>query len=203
MKKVVSLGLFSLLFFIGCGSKPAVVVDTFVPKPVPPPAPKVIRREPGSLWSEESRWNEIYTVAASRQAGEVLQMKISDAFRAKILAQIPPLPVKEEAKSDSKKDSKNKKDKKEAEPAEAKATTPVAEAKPETKTIEVTIQDVLPRGAYNVFSSQMMTFNNRDVLVTAQGNLREKDITNDPSTTTDALFNTQLDVVVKPLPEEK
>ncbi len=57
--------------------------------PEPPKITKVAPRKPatrelGSLWSEDSMWNHVYTSSAARVVGDIITVRLDEAFKGRL-----------------------------------------------------------------------------------------------------------------------
>ncbi len=170
-----------------------------------PPVKKPLSREPGSLWSEDSAWNEIYSPQFSRSLGDVITLNISPNFKSRVLTSMYPYKNfemerkdGEEAKAQalasaeaSKKPGADKKPEDDASRAPASAS----KEKDEPKTTEVTIIEVISKGLYRVSANRGMQISDKNTFVSFEGTLREKDITNDNNSNSDSLLSLKVEVV--------
>ena len=150
--------------------------------------PKPAKREPGSFWSEDSRWNTIYTSASNRMVGDSITLKVNEPFKERISMAMnqnkKPDPVKNanDAKSDSKEAAR--------EPASNNAS---AAKKDDTATVEATILEVLPNGSYRVGVNRAFKIGKEQPYVVLEGVVKEKEISSDDSASTDSLMNLKLE----------
>jgi flagellar basal body L-ring protein FlgH len=152
------------------GEKTAEVVPP--PKPEDkkveaPPAPK-IKMEPGSIWSETSRWNELFTESNSRNIGDVVFIKPSDQFKALL-----------SGKPDRITQS---------------ASDYVNAAARESNQIVVRIKEILPQGVYIVEGDQTLKVRGRVQKISVAGKIRERDIATDDTAPSEAIFDMNLEV---------
>jgi flagellar basal body L-ring protein FlgH len=202
MSRYLNLLLLSnLIFFNACSwfSKSKEGPLEYAPRVVnsiPPPKPP--KREPGSLWSEDSRWNDIYNPTQGRYPGDVVIIKMNPGLKAKILAMTAP-PEREKDKKEDKNKDKDEKEMKEAKKDAGKEeAAPAANAQSsqnDTKSIEATILEVLPRGIYKISANRGVHIGAKDPYVTLMANAREKDITGEETVSSDALFNVQMEII--------
>lgn len=170
------------------------------------PAPKPPQREPGSLWSDDSRWNDIYSPTQARYPGDVVTVKISPGLKAKILA-ASEAALTQEQKDERVKEKEKEKEKpaKEAKGAKEEAKSNVGEApagtssgqgsQSDTKTFEATIMEVMSRGVYKLSANKGLHIGAKDPYVAITASAREKDIMGDEAVSSDSLFNIQLEVI--------
>ncbi len=170
---------------IGCASTPEVEER----KEMKPMSRQMGRlpHEPGSLWSEDSRWNSMFSVASMRVVGDNITVKLSDRLRAQLLEQADKELSEKVAKLKQEKATEKAKDPK-------AATSPDGKDKPEgekadTKEITVTIKEVLPKGVFIVTTKQSVVLGSQPAYVSLDGLVKEKDITNDDTVSSDSVFN--------------
>lgn len=176
-----------------------------------PPVKKLTPKEPGSLWSEDSNWNEIYSPQLTRSLGDVLTLNVSPNFKSRVLTTMYPYRNFEQEKKEYDESKATAlaaadsaaKDKK---PAGAAAATPTEDTsrapastggkeKDEPKTTEVTIVEVLSKGLYRVSANRGMRISDKNTFVSFEGTLKEKDITNDNYFDSDSLLSLKVEVV--------
>lgn len=208
-------GIFLFLVLASCTTVNQPVKEVVLsPKPAPVFASKQVKRQPGSLWSEDSRWNEMYTLPVSRLVGDIVSIKIDEAFKSRIAALTPPelpTPQKDAKDSASPKESSESKDPKDAkavakkdksteeaptvtvkDPSDASRVT--VDTSKDSKTFEAVIREILPRGVYGVYSSQVLVVDGKTVLVTLDGNVKERDIAASDVAPAENLFNVRMQV---------
>lgn len=160
-----------VFWVIRCGSKEDVVQNA-PPKVEVVTAP--IKREPGSLWSENSRWNEIYSLPSTRSVGDVVFIKPTEAFKRVLVSRL---------QSPSPGDAK-------------KTTTDIVKAEPqidlENVTFAATIKEVQRRGIYRVSSEQRFTLGQKEKKLLLEGNIRERDIGSDDMVGSDLFYSVNL-----------
>lgn len=196
MKKI-SLIVFVFLLLPGCAwfgtksappeemnSAPKVAHKYEVPKPA--------KREPGSLWSDDSRWNTIYSSSNSRLVGDMLTLKVNEPLKDRIAMAMNQnrRPEANKTGSDTKTDSKDANKAESREPASANAAMA---KKDDTSQVEATILEVLPNGAYRVGVNRAFKVGREQPYVVLEGVIREKEIGSDDSASTDALMNLKLE----------
>ncbi len=211
MRLVSAVGL--LLFIPGCawfGTKSAPPEEMGV-------APKVghryeiskaAKREPGSLWSEDSRWNSIYNASGGRLVGDTISIKVNEPFKDRISMAMnqnrrpeatktatdskadskadPKADSKADPKTDSKADSK-------AESREPASASQATAKKEDTALVEATILEVLPNGAYRVGVNRAFKVGREQPYVVMEAIIKEKEIGSDDSASSDALMNLKLE----------
>jgi flagellar basal body L-ring protein FlgH len=150
--------------------------------------PKPAKREPGSLWSEDSRWNAVYSSGSSRMVGDPITLKVNEPFKERISMAMNQNRRIEPAKgaSDNKNESKN-------ESREPASTNQAMAKKDDTATVEATILEVLPNGAYRVGVNRAFKIGREQPYVVLEGVVKEREISSDDSASTDALMNLKLE----------
>lgn len=154
--------------------------------------PKPPKREPGSLWSEDSRWNTVYSSGSSRMVGDPINLKVNEPFKDRISMAMNQNRRSEPAKgaSDNKPDSKNDPKTESREPA---STNQAMAKKDDTANVEATILEVLPNGAYRVGVNRAFKIGREQPYVVLEGVIKEREISSDDSASTDALMNLKLE----------
>jgi len=174
MLKAISFFFLSILLlasFAGCssllggGAPAAPEVTAEAPKVTLPPSPPPRPRELGSIWSESSRWNVIYSPPAGRNVGEIIFIRPSDSLKLSVASKGDKLPNPD----------------------------PNLTTKENTHIVAI-IRDVLPRGVYAIDAKQALKVGLRDYDVSIEGKVREQDISNDDSTNSDSVFDLKLAV---------
>ena len=58
---------------------------------LPPPrilqsvqAKKMAKHEVGSLWSEDSKWNDVYSPTTTRQPGDIITIRVTDSLKSRV-----------------------------------------------------------------------------------------------------------------------
>jgi flagellar basal body L-ring protein FlgH len=136
---------------------PAPVAET----KVVPPAPK---RELGSLWTEESRWNDFYSHKKERAVGDIIILHPSDAFRLSVAQQAGHQGVE------------------------------ISSADRQNAYVIAKVTSVLPQGVYALAAAQSLKIGVRNHDIKFEGKLRESDIAPDDSSSTDMVFESNLKV---------
>lgn len=195
----------SLLSFSGCSwfTKTKEEVTEYAPRVVNSvPTPTPTKREPGSLWSEDSTWNGIYSPTQSRYPGDIITVKLTPILKSKIVAMVDSPERQKDEKEAKEKDAKEKTQGKDKEPArggkEAQAGAgggPAASGKDDTQTMEMTILEILPRGIYKVAANKGLHIGAQDPYVTLEAQLREKEVSADETASSDSLFNLRMSVI--------
>jgi hypothetical protein len=164
----VSVGLFffCILFGGGCAI-PLKDSKIEIKKFVSPPKPG---REPGSLWTVDSKWNDLYSYSANREPGDVIFVKPTENLK-EIVAKRAGRELK----------------KVERRPGESTEAT-------ENAIIPVTIREVRGRGMYAVESSSSHLSDPPDIF-TFTAYLRERDVSADDLASSDSLFNLDMKFV--------
>ncbi len=199
MRLVSAVGL--LLFIPGCawfGTKSAPPEEMGV-------APKVghryeiskaAKREPGSLWSEDSRWNSIYNASGGRLVGDTISIKVNEPFKDRISMAMNQnrRPEATKTATDSKADSKaDPKADPKAESREPASASQATAKKEDTALVEATILEVLPNGAYRVGVNRAFKVGREQPYVVMEAIIKEKEIGSDDSASSDALMNLKLE----------
>jgi flagellar basal body L-ring protein FlgH len=179
-RRVVLLSLLPMIFVGGCSWTPKPVEDALQPPAPPAPEKPKAPHELGSLWSVDSRWNDIYSAAPTRQVGDVLIVKLTDAMRDQVLAVFPLEPAKPEDKDTKKKEAPQNE---------------VREHENDTKSIEVVIKDVLPRNVFHVTGTATIRIGPKLGVIAVDAKVHEKDIAADDSVNADSLFGSKLEAV--------
>ncbi len=107
--RALILSLLLGLTLVGCGSIPAPQVASNPPaQKIEPHTIQRPSRQPGSLWSEDSKWNGIYSETPSRVIGDIITIRLGDSLRARIATKMESLLPKKEEKKDAKAPEKGK-----------------------------------------------------------------------------------------------
>lgn len=213
MMKTVSLGVLAPLFlaalFTGCSLFTGAKEETVV---IPPPkithnpyqkAHQTVR-DLGSLWSDDSYWNQMYSPTQSRVPGDIVTVKVTKPFLARLEMGLKrPTPVVEE-----KKDGKDEKKDPAAAAARDLASAPAADGTtppgrgpavlPGAKlpeSFEVTILEALPRGMYRVAANHGFKPAVDSPFVYIEGVLREREIAQDDTVNSEALLDLKFDTI--------
>lgn len=167
------------------------------PKRIEAPIPSPVVREPGSLWSDRSEWNDVYSAPPTRAVGDILMVKLTPRFKNQALRRLeleypPSINEKKSAKTIKKKavaeaaakpaDKKGKKDE------------PVEPAVPESESIYATIMEVLPRKVYRVAASETLRIGDRNPVVTFEGEVRDRDVGQDDAVSADNVMHLGLEI---------
>jgi flagellar basal body L-ring protein FlgH len=178
-------------------SKPAATVSKS-------PAKRVRKQEFGSLWSEDSTWNEVYSASAGRAPGDIVIVQLDENLKATILQrydQIVPPPDEPDTKPiDPSADP--------AEAAKAKAAAAAAAEKNSDKTkgaqtpkvVRAIIQEIRPRGMYEIAGVETVRFGNRTPKVSIEGTVRDRDIDGTDAISSENVLNLKVDVGATPDP---
>jgi flagellar basal body L-ring protein FlgH len=156
---------------------------------IPQQKPKRIQREIGSLWSDESSWNQMYSPTQTRAPGDIVTVKLNKNFMARLEQAVrrPDLnPEKEVDNKDKKKEKELIKPETESVALGEKEKSPAIKL-PET--VEVTILESLPRGVYRVAANHGFKPAIDAPYVYIQGMLREREIAGDDTASSDALLD--------------
>lgn len=207
MKEIVFIGV--VLFLTSCSwfSMGRKEVEIQPPPKVthfPQQKPKKLQRELGSLWSDDSHWNQMYSPTQTRAPGDIVSIKIDKKFLSRLEQAIQRPPEEPELTAAS----STKETKKEADKTK-EPTKPVVEASnapsnsavqnnfktPEK--IEVTIIEALPRGLYRVAANHGFKPAADAPFVYVQGMIRDKEIASDDSASSDALLNLKFESIYR------
>lgn len=151
----------------------------------------VIKREPGSLWSEDSNWNSIYSNPPSRGPGDVLVVKLTPQFKGLILGKLDrDYPTEAKPKNNT---EPSKAETKEKEP-KGTVSEKTGINDDDSKVFHATVIEALPRGLYRVATADTIRLESRDPVITLEGEIREKDIQDDDSISADSILNVVLSV---------
>ena len=184
-------GLTLLGWLTGCASspvaQPAPTVASSPSKPAPDP-------DPGSLWSEDSQWNRIFALASSRVVGESITLRVQKGLIDKVKASrdhdTPP------PKSQGAAQGSQPKEAPAAQDAKSSGAT-------EAQSVEGTITEVLPRDMFKVSINQPLKLGTDETKVDIVGIVRERDIAEDNSVSSDALINPMVQVDKDEKPGDK
>lgn len=171
---------------------------------------RVITREPGSLWSDESDWNVMYSPTQTRVPGDIVTLKVDPKFRARLESA---LKRPDEKKPEVKEEDKEKEAKKADEKAAVAPVPPPTPALGMNKNapppnpslfkspeaLEVTILEALPRGSYRVAANHGLKVTEDAPFVYIEGVLREREIATDDTAQATAL----LDLKFEPIDSDK
>ena len=158
--------------------------------------PKPAKREPGSLWSEDSRWNSIYSSGSSRMVGDVVTVKVNEPFKDRISMAMNQNRRTDSAKVTTDNKVENKSDAKVDSKSESREPASVNQAmakKDDTAEVEATILEVLPNGAYRVGVNRAFKIGREQPYVVLEGVVREKEISSNDSVSSDSLMNLKLE----------
>lgn len=163
--------IFGALCLSGCAgwfrSEPREVAAIPTPEkkePVPQVAPQV-NREPGSIWTDTSQWNVLYSPPLQRTVGDVVTLRPSDNFRLTVAHRAGNGPGWEQVQGNR-----------------------------ENTQIIAVIKEVLPRQIYRLEAKQSVKVGTKDYDIELAGKIREQDITTSDSGTTDSVFDLDLKV---------
>lgn len=127
-------------------------------------APQVTR-EPGSIWSDTSQWNVLYSPPLQRTVGDVVTLRPTDNFRLTVAHRAGHGPGWEQVQG----------------------------GRENTQIIAV-IKEVLPRQIYRLEAKQSVKVGTKDYDIELAGKIRELDISTGDSGTTDSVFDLDLKV---------
>ncbi len=188
----ISFFLFSVLAVAALGGCATAdlrpIVDNKKPKPVVVAPRKECPKELGSIWCENSDWNDIYSEAPNRFPGDTILVKLTPRFRQQMLRRLKhdyPIRVKTKVEGVDKLKPK----------VVAKIeNTSNALADDDTQQIYVTITEVLPRYLYKVKAQETVRLGSREPIITLEGEIRNRDIQGDESVSSDNIMNSAFDV---------
>lgn len=179
------LFLISLIVLLNaCTSWVSKPTEQLLMAPPPPPVvakPRVMvvpppEKEPGTLWTENSRWNEVYAISQTKKNGDIVFIKPSEEFRNLVASYGGKMPIRK---------SEN-------------PNVPV-----EVIPIVTTIREVLPRNIFRISgqTNSLVVDGETDVRFVAK--IRERDIAEDDSMNTDLMFDLSFEVINPPPPKEE
>lgn len=168
--------------------------------------PKKMQRELGSLWSDDSQWNQMYSPTQTRVPGDIVTVKLDKKFLSRLeqAIQRPPLdPMMPSESGDSQKDKSAQKDKgeaskniKDSKEGKESAMAPTSSIKP-PEVVEVTIVEALPRGVYRVAANHGIKPAADSPFVYIQGMLREREIASDDTANSDSLLDLKFESIYR------
>lgn len=156
---------------------------------VPQQKPKKIEREIGSLWSDDSSWNQMYSPTQTRAPGDIVTVKLNKNFMSRLEQAVsrPAIPLEKEKEDKGKKKEvapkQEEPDRNLSSEKEKKSTSKLPE------TVEVTILEILPRGVYRVAANHGFKPAEDAPYVYIQGMLREREIAADDTASSEALLD--------------
>ena len=173
------LAILPCLFFFACGMlKP--IGESSPTKPNSNLAS--LKREPGSLWSENSKWNELYSAASGRSVGDGIRVRIGPSLKSRLRLLADKDPGKYPPESPPK---DNRALASVAPPTAAAATT----TDEDPIYLDVTIKEIQPKSVFRVVTNQTIRFDNREAKLQLEGNVRERDIAMNDTASSDDMFN--------------
>jgi flagellar basal body L-ring protein FlgH len=134
-----------------------------VPKPVVT-VKKPAARELGSLWSEDSMWNHVYTAAAARVVGDIVSIRLDEAFQKRLLRLKPESGNRSTASETG------------SAPGASGAVDPNAGATTSELVLRGTIDEVGPRGIYKISATDTLRMGNWEPYIVIKGRVRDRDI---------------------------
>lgn len=132
-----------------------------------------VKRELGSIWNDNSSWNVLYSPPLQRMVGDVVILKPTDNFRFTVASR-----TSGGASWDS-----------------------VQGNNRESSQIVAVIKEILPRQVYRVEAKQAVKVGVKDHEIELHAKIREQDIGNDDSGSTDSIFDMELAVKGEPAPD--
>lgn len=168
---------FLVLTLAGCANIFNVTepVAKVAPPPPAPPPPQIVpvHREPGAIWTENSRWNEFYSGKTGRNPGDLILIKPTDGFKASVAART------------------------------ARGGESAFSASKDNSYMVVAIKDVVGHNVYAISAHQSIKSSKGDNELNLQGKVREQDIAADDSVSSDLIFDMVLDVKTPPESDPK
>jgi len=199
---VIVISFFAILTFAGCATAPL---------PLPPPepvrfvqsAPQIpipkrpkIRRELGSLWSEESHWNTTFGNSQKRQVGDFIMIKIDAFAKTKILDQWDTLfPPKSKSPIPVIGGTSN--------PNPGTSAPPVTvenkEVKRDTDTvlIKATIHEIESNNTYRIIAADTIRVLDHSPYIYVRGLVREKDLDPQESVSANQVLDLKISTYAK------
>lgn len=165
-----------------------IVDTTKKPRPIVLPPRKDCPREAGSLWCDNSDWNEIYSESPNRVPGDTILVRLTPRFRTQVLRRLKrEYPIQVKTKVEGIEKGKPKVDVK---------VVPTGDqiADDDTQQIYMTVTEVLPRYIYRVKAQETIRVGSREPIVTFEGEIRNRDIQSDESVTTDSIMNSAFEI---------
>jgi hypothetical protein len=173
--------VFLILFLCSCSSWVSKNTELLInPPPAPPPAkiavPQVVvpEKEPGTLWTDNSKWNDAYSISLSKKPGDIVFIKPSEEFRNLVSSFGGKMPVR-------------------------KSENPNVPVEP-IPVISV-IREVLPRNILKVAAQSNPLVIEGDTDVRFVAKIRERDVTDDDMINSDLMFDLNFEVLNPPKPE--
>ncbi len=189
----ISLLLFGCLFvtaLVGCATADLrpVLDTTKKPKPVAVAPSKPCPKELGSIWCDNSDWNDIYSESPNRFPGDTILVKLSPRFRQQMARRLKrEYPVRVKTKVEGIEKGKPK--------VVAKVENTGEQLfEDDTQQFYVTITEVLPRFLYKVRAQETIRLGGREPIVTLEAEIRNRDIEADESLSSDSLQNTAFEI---------
>lgn len=171
-------------FIAGAMAGCAVLEEPETPKAIvatPAPSKKIPPRELGSLWSEDSMWNHVYTATSARVVGDIITIHLDEKFKTRVLAYRDPVESEEKTKQ-----------------PERAVASESAEGKKTNLMVRGTIEEVGPRGVYRVAAANNVELDGWEPFIVVKGRVRDRDIsTNDEVQITD-IVDLSFDVLKAP-----
>jgi len=174
--------LFCVIFLISCASQETNPNEAKVEKEPTNSdevsiAPVEVKREPGSLWSTRSLWNEIYSSHSFRKPGDIILVEPTRLFREILIRKM----------------GKTKNDLEPTDPKNKRANAFIPE---EHQILAATIKEVRPQGIYKIELKQIMTVAKKQQELTIEGSIREQDISDDDRISSDLIFDRKIDATL-------
>jgi flagellar basal body L-ring protein FlgH len=146
------------------------------PAPVAPVARKIAAKELGSLWSEDSLWNHMYSASAARVTGDMITIKLDESFRKRI-ATYKVVDEKEAVKAKEAAEKAASETKGDRKPAAVAAVPPKEEGPTGPLILKGNIEEVGQRGVYRIVASDSLQLGDWEPNIILKGRVRDRDIT--------------------------
>ena len=160
--RLVLLGAFALGALAGCA-----ILDDVGEKPVAPVQAtprKPASRELGSLWSEDSNWNHVYTASASRVTGDIITIRLDDSFKRRVVRMHDGQEEAQRQPASGKSDDA------------AKLAAIDERISGQDLAIRGVIEEVGPRGIYRISAADTLRLGQWEPYIMMKGRVRDKDI---------------------------
>lgn len=174
---------------IGCALVQEFDPPKFVAPPVVETKPKSSpARELGSLWSETSSWNEIYSVSVARSVGDLVIVRFEEPLKQSLKARVDELfKVEAPEPEDPPQEDENGK-------RIVKAPAPAAKKETFDASLRATIREVHPRGIYTIVAADTLRVGTHEPYVYLEGQIRDRDIAADETISSGSIQGLRFDV---------
>lgn len=155
----------------------------------PPPIEKrtaaPASRALGSLWSEDSPWNDIYSVSVARVVGDLVIVQLDESMKQSLKSRVEAL-YRDDTRPEPEPelDANGKPIAKK--PAPAKDAT--------VAVLRATIREVHPRGVYTIVAADRVRVGENEPYVYLEGQVRDRDIAADETVSSAAIQGIKFDV---------